>query len=58
MNVGSSNGDSQFQIIRNSDFTFADVGGYNNIKNEEGLKLSKIFTYKNTLKNIIKHFDI
>tara|TARA_B100002019_G_scaffold71248_1_gene61423 strand:- start:18299 stop:19390 length:1092 start_codon:yes stop_codon:yes gene_type:complete len=30
----------------------------NNIINEEGLKLTKIFTYKNTLKNIIKHFDI
>ena len=34
MNAGGSSGDSQFQIIRNSDFTFADVGGYNNIKNE------------------------
>ena len=34
MNTGGSSGDSQFQIIRNSDFTFADVGGYNNIKNE------------------------
>ena len=34
MNSGESNDNSQFQIIRNSDFTFKDVGGYQNIKDE------------------------